>query len=328
MAQKWHQKATVQGAIAAGVLAVLAAVIGIVPSFFERGPASSQVAQVPASANESHELVEYISINYARLFGAFQVPFLLSTSQEVCGGSENAWAFLGTGDEGFWDRWEYKNARPLRSAVWDEVFVCDRNGKGEVFEGAHALLRAANANDPETTQAFYHASNEMYDSNSQETREVEAGSPKTPYDFLVSADPGVLDAVEINASNVGFLVLYLQNTADRSVADLDIYYTEYDHNNELGAPVDASVVEARLAGGAEFSKRVPLLQSGGQVLLLLAAYIRNEDGYPAEYLTSVTRPTRLSYRMQGSRETLNQDVRLPLRDKAAKVEIPFGWYWQ
>jgi hypothetical protein len=99
---------------------------------------------------------------------------------------------------------------------------------------------------------------------------------------------------------------------------------------EVSAPgtsiEDAEKVENELRMQADQDLTMPELRVGRSVLWLLAIYRKDSKGFPASYVSSVTRPTQVEFYRDGKR--VSASIRKPLLDKAATVAVPFGWYQQ
>jgi len=332
MAQKWHQKATVQSSIAGGILAIIAAFIGLIPFFTKdnENDIKENITEISSTKINSN-IVDDFAFNYTRLFGGYQVPFFLSDKEDDCGYAYGLERILGDTDMEFFQKWEYADSRKIKNIVYEELFSCDtikRAWSGGGIESSFNLLRIANESDTITRKSFYYSSDVFYNEYDDIYEDVEKGKKKSGYDFMVSLDKEKIDRIIKNSQKIGFLILYIENTTDKTIVDIDLEFLEFKNNHIYPSFPSSENVENEFLNLSPKSKKLPLLRPKEKLQLMISIYLKNDKGYPMKYISSVVRPLSLRYRIQNTSEYKKQDIRLPLKDKAMKIDIPFGWYWQ
>ena len=73
-------------------------------------------------------------------------------------------------------------------------------------------------------------------------------------------------------------------------------------------------------------KAIPLLGVGQAMIWPLRIYLADSKGFEARLLSPNVIPKTIVYGVDGSEKSLL--VRPPLREKAARIVIPGGWYHQ
>jgi hypothetical protein len=272
-------------------------------------------------------------VNYLRLFGAYQVPIVLAnqllgpeanipTEGPKPQPEQNYFANYYNFEPqvpAFWHNWEYKDARPIRSRVWRELFNLDTDvGK--------QLMVVAAAGDERLDQWAWMQGEACPKSFPNDGRSHGA--------FRICPGKYSTDEVarglESIASKVGFLSIIVDNQSNKELLDVTLHFNEFENHDPLiGEPVskneaDAAILESK----KERQQILPRLKPHQSILWLLSIYIKDEAGYPSAYLSSATVPTRITFRSVGSSRIEQMIVRKPLMDKAAKVTVPFGWYQQ
>lgn len=326
MAEKWYRKSGVQAALVAGFFVIIAAVIGILPHI----------------GNDSSK--ENISVNYARIFGAFQAPFVF-TGSKVYGCSELRIDFLLGNKEvqDFWKTWKYRNALPIKSRVWDELFDCNKRSSSVAqMRRAEMLLKIGCENMPVTSDFFKFLADK--ERNSKIAKYLRKNSPdeldsmgffmKNDFKHYLLAIGNKIQSDEIltkvaeGGRNIGFLVLYLQNISEKMMKDLKLFYKEFERLGFSPPFTSSEAVEKKFDNAKGEARLIPQLDTGETLLLLLAIYKKDENGYPSKYISSVIRPIKIEYRFSGNRSEYEQMLRLPLKEQSLKINLPFGWYGQ
>jgi hypothetical protein len=275
---------------------------------------------------------DYISFNYSRLFGGYQVPFLLAETANLFSAESNCPGtnYLTGSVNSFWNKWQYRDALPLKSRVWKEAVSCDGPSSNIEQYSSFELLKIANENDSVTRSTFYFSSGSYRDLYSNEVIKVTPGSAKDEYEFhsSIKYDDKIKDKIKFNSRNVGFLILYIENIGNVPLTEITFFYKEFIKTKAKFNLIPAYSVQKDIENEKTKRKILPVLKPNTKLLWLLSIYLKNENGYPNEYISSVILPVRISYKLQGGNESISQIVRKPLKDDAFKIEVPFGWYGQ
>lgn len=315
--------------------AVLSTIIALFAYLFPTEPHRS------IEKPNTHFLKENISINYARLFGAYQVPYYLVGNNSVdATNSPSGITFIMNNEvKKFFETWEYANAIPVLTPAFKELFdASDEN----VPPGRRYMIKANNADSVGVLYVRFCEDDKSFDVAKRyilksypdyNEEDIEGLSEvewfyyylKAKYSSVVPKD--VISRVELNSDKVGYLVLYLENINDETIFDVAIE-SKIVRLNELDKEMAANVVEQGLAQAPIANTTIPIIKSHQKILLLLCVYMKDSSGYPLYYLSSVMRPQKISYRIKGSGERIEQIIREPLKDKAAKFYMPMGWYAQ
>ncbi len=133
--------------------------------------------------------------------------------------------------------------------------------------------------------------------------------------------------VEPYNQRIGVLVLSLAWQGDyRKVDDVRILF-KFVSISPLRKRMPKNLFEAEVASASERELVLPNPRlAGPQLLFPVSVYRADKDGYEEEYIACAAIPTKILYREDGVQKQVS--VRAPLRDKAAKVTLPFGWWGQ
>jgi hypothetical protein len=112
----------------------------------------------------------------------------------------------------FWDKWEYKDAKPLRSRVWRELFDHHTLPTGSHID----LLKVACMGDPVASAWTWLDPNP----NGKSCRQTAAGPeyvvcPNSPYSV-----EQVREAVQKDSLEFGFLAVIIENTSGKALRSL------------------------------------------------------------------------------------------------------------
>lgn len=265
-----------------------------------------------------------LSMNYLRLFGAQQAPIILANmylgSDPDYNDPLSGFTLKNVSWQPpivhFWETWEFKNAKPLRGRVWRELF---ENVNPSPIMGM-GLLKVACTGDP-VAMEYTRFDRKKYDSCGAAALDEDV-CPNSQYSVQQ-----VRDALKRRSLEIGFLAVILENTSGVTLRSLRFHFLEVVKTAPLTLPVeDAQKVEESLKTERDKQLTLPSLRAGQSVIWLLAIYRKDDKGFPASYLSSVTRPVRVEFSVSGKQESVA--VRKPLLDKAATVAVPYGWYQQ
>lgn len=133
-------------------------------------------------------------------------------------------------------------------------------------------------------------------------------------------------------NRVGFLILVLENRSASTLQDVTIRGKRHGHSAEV-APTDLDTAlwfddEQMRQTFADTLFVMPNFFPDEQVVVVLMAYWSNESGFGGPPLTTVDVPASISFVVGDSQRRVAQVIRPPLKDKAARLALPFGWYRQ
>ncbi len=268
-----------------------------------------------------------IGINYARFFGAYQVPFYLRAVEHQTAGPLR---FLTDSESGqnaadFFEKWEFRDARFIKSEVYDSLWESAPSMTGHAL--GTKLLQTSCEGDNVAMDFF----NTVID-RSRLTRSIFPYCYADPYIQYREQVPGdypvqnVLDRVRENSDTIGFLLLFLENRSDNTLYDVRLKYSLTRQYSPITQKLSTRSKDTSIDASETRTKSIDYFRPGNSFLWLLGVYRKDEHGYPETYLSDTIRPIRLSYRKQS--RILTFAIRAPLGDRAARVSLPFGWYHQ
>ena len=310
------------------------------------------------SSNHLTESQNNIGENYMRLFGALEAPIvmrLITGTQEgynlneanvlmdttyssdfdcsYCGGH------IDQSIIDFWrNKWEYSNILPLNTDLWKKI-----------IENYYELDLFWTASITNEEPYHFHTRNAWCFVNSifpwnvrEHTRE-----------WILQSDSGRNLCNDKVSQDIGFLYLILENFSEHRLDDLNLYFNHYSNNEaeiyhyagnggdeeefEKGI-IDITRTDYISRIGAAKEKEIlleqseekklffPKLQPEQSIIWILGVYIKDEKGYPKAYLSDITKPTKISYMING--QEFQESIRQPAKEMAIKVTLPFGWYGQ
>ena len=292
-----------------------------------------------------------ITINYMRLFGAIQVPWVMASTYyyklgihqgERIDKSLPADAPLAK----FFSTWKYKSAEPIKTALWDEQcgggFINSLMCIG--MEGDRKGLDYLARLQFNTSFVGDETQDEFADRLKRTLPDV---AKRTGSRLLTQNQLRKLcDYVESKSQNIGFLFLILENKSPVPISEVKISYKEFINSKttrwtsspgcygcECIKPDIATYPQHQYVDGYfknisnNKTKTIYSLSSGESVIMLLSVYLKDGSGYPDRYLSNVIKPVSISF-SDPSSQIISQNVREPLRDKAAQIAVPFGWFGQ
>ena len=167
---------------------------------------------------------EHIFINYLRLFGAYQVPMVLAN--QFLGPSleqddePEAQYYRNLGNiehqlSAFWRNWEYKNARPIRSVVWRQLFF---KNETDTYSDIPSELLLFMAGDDDRIRQWEGVAGELCGGLDGGAHRVCPGK--------YSQDE-VLTAVKDDAAKVGFSSLTVENTSPNTLQNVGLHFRTY-----------------------------------------------------------------------------------------------------
>lgn len=306
----------------------------------QAGTTALKQVRVPANASA-------LTPDYMRLFGAMEVPLLMTLLQEgpdlhfqpMPERSTEVRPAYGDTASGvavdekmyeFWRDFKYRKARPTAGGLWQMV-MNDSAGFG--------LNMYYSALMPTKEDAISFAVSYPDESgNGTLIEETAAALRLSVEDSWRDHPPGTRD------EDVAYLFLVLKNTSGETLRDVDMTSFEYanrlrrrdfyaDGYSVLGTlswpdPRATALTDAAIKGmtGRRSIRSIASIAPDETFIWLLAVYHAKQNGLPEFYLTSVFVPVETTYTIRGSRVTA--PVRPPYRERAERILVPYGWLGQ
>lgn len=306
-----------------------------------RGSKVNVVEEAPLVGRPS----QGFDVNYMRLFGAIEVPFLMEligTEPDFVSFDDSDsvpyYAIRNRGLVGvamrpivnFWKkRWRYSKARPLLSPLWQDL-------AGSKEEGKRLYWRALNGSKLDIVG---YASHQTVDEDGENwSRVATSQNLKISHEALVqsaftrSTDVGFLFAVfehagDFPANNVMLNIKCWDNPLVRDSRFLNPS-PHIKRRKPLSAKKSAltpSMLKDRKP--RDISLQIAKSNPGDTYIALLQVYRSDQDRLPAYYLADCFAAESWSWDDEhGFRNT--QLIRPPYGKSAARVAIPNGWFGQ
>jgi hypothetical protein len=287
--------------------------------------------------NESLTPPGTVQFNYMRLFGAVEVPLLMTlmeAKERLIAAKKLGPGFFRLEGNGqaiggplidFWiNEWEFKAAQPITAGLWSKYAGSQRMGitlyRTALRGGVGDLL--AYASHPDV--------NQQGDLPNQLNQDLDLGL----------SDEAIYNITGTQSNDVGFLFLILSNSSNQRITDITLYFDEFKNPlllQEAGSfkeiiqkpdPANFALRETEL-DKAPHTKAVLKLASMGptdSLIWLLSVYRKDADGLPDFYLTDVIRPSQVTFFNNGSEAS--EVIRAPYGLDAARIPVPSGWFHQ
>lgn len=283
-----------------------------------------------------------IGINYMRLFGAFEVPLLMSfisrTPKFDKAFGDEEWAHFNVANEeygpvnsdiiNFWKNdWEFKDALPVLNPLWAKYRGNQDAGKDLYFS----------ALEPSTEDFLSFAASPPINQSGCEAKEVSKF-----YNIEHADEDWDLNPPGLKSKDIGFLFLIITNDSDEKITDLEFKFTEFENQYSTRAYEYGNLFkdlssyqspsEIALHGvdqntvGVEKIVKVSAIEAGKSLIWLTSIYRADREGLPDVYLENVLRLDRITAKK--GRATFKRKIREPYGKLAAKVEVPYGWFSQ
>ena len=288
---------------------------------------------------------DLIKVNYMRLFGAIEVPFLMDLI-----GTEPEFSSWGEDDEdpfyyrvkgdgfvhlagkrlvSFWKKkWRYKKVRPLLNSLWTDV-AADKDA------GKRFYWRALSGHP---TDIVGYASHQDIDEDGENWSRVAASqrleitwSELQKTGFTLSKDVGYLFAI---FEHVG------KNPIYDVALQLDWYANPLGRNRRFADP--SPHMRRRIGGSAaaialkpeQLEKpgvpqilRIASIEPGESFITLLQVYRSDTDQLPEYFVSDCYVPRSWKWE-DSSGHHLQQAIRPPFGKTAARIAVPSGWFGQ
>lgn len=284
------------------------------------------------------KVTDPFTVSYMRLFGAVEVPLLMSLIghdgpfpkfREMPSYRKSPGGLITEEMHNFWrKKWTYRKAMPVLNAIWSTY--C-----GDRWSGVNLYF---NSLLPTEEDLLTFCSCIEVDAACSLASDV-AEHHHLSYDRAWYPDGGT----GTKPSDIAFLFVILQNKTGATLEDIELNCRSYTNplqlrpyeSRHLFDPISKMLNPEHealndqlidLAAPMSDSKKVALLNRNESLIIALSAYRSNKEGFPHFYLTDVTVPIEVSASVKGV--IVNQQIRKPFLDKAAKVLVPNGWFHQ
>lgn len=267
----------------------------------------------PIRAPEPPEAI--VAVEYARLFGAVEVPILVqiqSTGAPICNKDfcrlrseyseppaqkqpyEVRTADFDTEIGKFWStQWPYRDALPISTKLWRKVVGDDMYG-----------VRALSAVEKKLGVCM---------------KEL-----LTPWQYSTNIPPPPPECARQDTRKVGYLFLAIRNISDKHVTDVALSYQDISRLTSVADYLQSLSTDTHVIGTKQ--QTFAGLKPNQTALLLLTVYKKNGDGFEEKFLDDGILPRELSFKVGGVSQAML--VRSPRREKALVASLPIGWYLQ
>jgi hypothetical protein len=226
--------------------------------------------------------------------------------------------------ESWYNKFAYGEARPIMNQVWDEL-AGKREYSGNLecsFKRLCAKCFAVHQDVENILSYFDNGGDSNLGPDSVEVTTVRKYGEDVAYEMLFSA-----------MARIGFLILVLENGSSEVLRNVEIRGGQRSALDRDRPPSESDVESLFADGALRTSLNEPLVVmphffSGEQVVVILMAYWANDTGFGGRPLTSIDVPTMLCFNVGDSNSLVRHAIRPPLKDKAARIALPFGWYRQ
>ena len=294
---------------------------------------------------------DQLSVQYVRLFGGAEVPLMMSLfgKPEVLPTSAFGRRFqtvlgpdgeeipVGTNVVQFFNRYSFKNARPLLTKLWSDV------ARNELAPSAIYWLATAGSRKE---RLCYFATQEADSAGYELQLLVEQK--------MISNENACKPIIKAFGRRIGFTFIVIQNDGTRPIDDVKIFlrqdYLSKDIFREdiidLSKYLATDQIEILPDGGAPSSNLVAIYGSASEaearlkrsptdwifaariepkekIIALLNIYVADGANLPAAYLSGIYEFDEIDYSIEGARRSLK--VRPPALRRAARVMVPYGW---
>lgn len=317
-----------------------------------------------SSFNEIDTVLKHeIGVNYMRLFGASAVPTLmqlleargevlpLESYRYSVGGihrlKHHREIMIPKPVVEFWKKkWEFKDAVPIKTDLWQKF-------SGNWLIPMDLLWTSLT---PNQNSLYSYLSSPAYGNLMYTDSEnyLEADSVQKLTGLVVTDEilrehrskSGCDDDYEIrnsnclSTSNFGYLFAILTNNTDKEIKEVEIIYTNYinslkitgqnfkafktKQNPEKVALKDADLVNKNL--GKIDTLKLASLKPNTSIIWLISCFKKLPNGLADYYMTNVSVPKKVNFIYNNL--PFYDTIRLPYGEKAARLDVPYGWTGQ
>ena len=260
-----------------------------------------------------------IQLSYINLYGAIGVPLVLDSldgaNRHIDHAYKSAIELVQPDSQQlylFWKTWRFRDAHPLPNPTWQQLFADDSQF---ILYKSGELLMTSSAN-PAVAQYIYSHSD---------------GCGPKPRGAGASENicPGPLsrgeawDQIQTEAGKVGFLMLFIENTSEKELNDVQIAYKQLVHGL-AEAPIDAELADRKTDEGELQRIRVPDMKPHSSVAWLVRVFVQQGPEGSRKVISNVAEPVDFSYSMDGASRTV--PISVPFIDRATDLHLPTGYY--
>ena len=291
---------------AAIVVAVLLSVV--IPRVI---PASGEPDPPPQKSAQTTDPLRDLAFNYIRLFGAYETGAVVQMWK-------GRWLSIPGKLPIFFNNWEYRNAKPIANSLWDKI------------------------SEPKYIMKYFSQSLPIEDFN--------VARDCAWYLLGGDGDPDKIpNCSKKYSKDVGYLFLIIENISDHFLENIHLEFTIVKAHNSPNTPINItnvfsySISEIQKAN--EESKHckknsvlnecsmyyegqiVPMMRPHDQFVLSIFVYKPvNANTFAGKLFDNAVIPISVDMISEG--KPAGELVRPPLRDAAARVMLPDGWYYQ
>lgn len=271
-----------------------------------------------------------------RLFGCIQVPALINllssgdisdTSLHDRASEEKSKLYFYdvARSADYWQKHPELSMRFLEGPVWEEVAA--------LYERTRTAMRPETRTHPDDPlfriafptqkdQDFFHYLDRWSATPDSRKRVEDALGEKVtdPEQWALVGARILRDHLSESTMRCGHLFLIIENHSDVDYQDISINLTQTTHENPGSAELGPDAIAKRK--NVDLPLKLASLARNARYALLLAAYVKDKNGMPSSYYTSVLTPRSLSWSAPTNKD---MPIRAPYGATAARVQIPMGW---
>jgi len=308
------------------------------------------VSNVQNDSTEKETLYKQgFRVNYMRLFGAGGVPSLMRIIESKFGIVKNTnhsgYYIKGLKNNGFvsdnlanfWiDKWEYKNAMPIETKLWEQF-------SGKVQLGFDIYWTALSPKIEDIMAYAKYDGNEMGDWDDDLPAKVRLKIEKYVDSFnrknIIPYEESY-EKIGLQSNDIGYLFIIITNSMDSEISEIGFIAKEFNNNLTIqkknyllfeskSNPRYFALNDDSIRNSKKYTMDTLMLASlepQKSIIWFLGAYKKKENSLPDFYLTDLLVPQKIMFRI-GSTQYYDT-IRQPYGIKAARLFVPNGWYSQ
>jgi hypothetical protein len=275
-----------------------------------------------------------LTVTYARLFGVFQVPAIMTGVLSDNGVSTKNKIFINdyTVTRAAWEKSPLGKARFALGPVGDQISGRYREYASKPTDLSNKLYVLGAIHSGLNIQDYRYLETWTFQQSKAERDAVELDA--TLRGVNVSTGRQEVEA-EIERrfvksfERVGYLFLTLELQPGTKPPDsIEIEYVLANANSEFGrlSKTEDQIIPLNAVFSEVRKLKVAPPLDGSPVLLPLAVFVSDQDGLPQRFASSVLLPSRLLINHEGS--TTQMPIPKPSLTQGARLILPIGWYHQ
>jgi hypothetical protein len=270
-------------------------------------------------------------IEYARFYGTFAVPYLLTSRKPNEGDELFNRIFLVDFKETteWWDKSKFRHMNIGISPPLQQVSTAMGRFKvnpKDINNPLYSLLFAADGNSKD---CYVYLDPWTFELSPKKISSIEAMLDSKGVEPDRGRRVKYCEQLLTTSSNkTGYLFLQIRNPNDKPLTDVVINYNFWIMSN-LGQEqwqTDDRITPSNANKPVLKDITIPRLEAGAEHLILLSVFLASSDQFPEKFTSSIILPIKYSWKVDG--KEFSSKIRQPLLENAARVIVPIGWYQQ